>query len=108
MEHPVDASREFAAARARPALVWGGIGLFFLGSVLFGDTLAGTSEPFEGPILLLFGVGAIGGGFLCPPADEDLTLEPELEFEGWQRIVVGVAAVLATLAGVGLLLARFV
>jgi len=83
-------------ARGRPALVWSGLVVFFVGTIALGATLSAQRsgaavEAFVGPFLLAFGVGLVGAGFAHRPTGGPY--DPAVEFEPWQRLVIGLVAI---------------
>jgi len=96
-----------SSALLRPATIWSGLASFFAGALVLGGTLAdqsGGADPFTGPILLLFGVSLVGGGFAMEPVDQ--FLDPDVAFEGTGRyFAAGVSLLFGLLAVAALVLA---
>ncbi len=84
----------------RPAAIWLGLGSFFVGSILFGDALAGTGAiPHAGPLLMLLGVALVGGGFTMEPTDFEY--DPGLTFSGMEwYVITGVSALFVAVSAV--------
>ena len=83
--------------RLRPVAIWLGLVTFLAGAIRLGATLAGGTDPFTGPVLLLLGVALVGGGFAMNPTTH--ALDPDVEFDRARRhFVVGVSALFLLLA----------
>jgi heme A synthase len=86
----------------RPGALFFGLGLFLFGALVGGATLTTPRPPrvyvYAGPLALALGVALVGGALVMMPSDH--WLDPDVEFEGWQRgVVVAASAVAVVFAG---------